>query len=113
MRIDEVININIPITIDLDGEGKPKVSVAGKDATDDPNDTNGDLQDNPVMVPPQQQDLELAKAHVGKESPLITKLTSNQEVGDEEHHDHQLDAVMNLKTLAGVKDADEDEDDQR
>ena len=113
MRIDEVININIPITIDLDGEGKPKVSVAGKDATDDPNDTNGDMQQNPVMVPPMQQELEIRKAEIGKESPIITKLASNKEEGDEEHHDHQLDSVMNLKTLAGVKDADEDEDDQR
>ena len=54
MRIDE-ITINIPITIDLDGD-KPRVNVAGKDATDD-----SEPENNPVMVSPQQQELELAQ----------------------------------------------------
>ena len=45
MRIDE-ITINIPITIDLDGD-KPRVNVAGKDATDD-----DDVDSNQVMISP-------------------------------------------------------------
>jgi hypothetical protein len=37
---------------------------------------------NPVMVPPLQQQAELAKADAGKESPIINKLTQ-----DEVEHD--------------------------
>ena len=37
---------------------------------------------NPVMVPPLQQHLELAKAEQGKDSPIIQKLTQ-----DETEHD--------------------------
>ncbi len=39
---------------------------------------------NPVMVPPLQQEVELAKAEAGKESPIINKLTQ-----DETEHDPQ------------------------
>lgn len=92
MRIDE-ITINIPIKIDLDSEGKPKVDVAGKDATE--------LDQNPVMVPPQQQELELKKAEQGKESPVIDKLTDDEpDVGDEE--DEASEDIDNIKTLAGL-----------
>jgi hypothetical protein len=93
MRIDE-ITINIPITIDLDG-AKPRVSVAGKSATDDE-----DLDQNPVMVSPLQQDLELKKAELGKKSPVIAKMTDDEDVG-EEPEDPQ-DDLSNLKTLAGL-----------
>jgi hypothetical protein len=33
---------------------------------------------NPVMVPPLQQEVELAKAEAGKESPIIKKLTQDE-----------------------------------
>lgn len=94
MRIDE-ITINIPITIDLDGD-KPKVNVAGKDAVDD-----DELDQNPVMISPQQQELELKKSEQGKESPVIDKLLGDEELGDEDTTD-QDDTVKNLKTLAGL-----------
>ena len=95
MRIDE-ITINIPIKIDLDGD-KPKVNVAGKDATDDE-----ELDQNPVMVNPMQQELELKKAEQGKSSPVIDKMLDDDDEGNEEETD-QDDNVDNLKTLAGLK----------
>jgi len=94
MRIDE-ITINIPITIDLDGD-KPRVNVAGKDATDD-----DELDQNPVMMNPQQQELELKKAEQGKESPSIDKMLDNDDEGEENVTD-QDDNVSNLRTLAGL-----------
>ena len=94
MRIDE-ITINIPITIDLDSEGKPKVNVAGKDAEGD------EMDDNPVMMNPQQQELELKKAELGKQSPSIEKMVEPDDEGDEDQDD-QEDSVTNLKTLAGL-----------
>ena len=89
------ITINIPITIDLDG-AKPRVSVAGKPATDD-----DELDQNPVMIAPQQQELELKKAEQGKQSPVIDKMLDNDTEGDEETDDHD-DNLNNLKTLAGL-----------
>ena len=85
MRIDE-ITINIPITIDLDGD-KPRVCVAGKDAMDD-----DELDQNPVMVSPQQQELELKKAEQGKTSPVIDKILDDEEIGEED----QVDEIVNL-----------------
>lgn len=94
MRMDE-ITINIPITIDLDG-AKPRVSVAGKSATDDE-----ELDQNPVMTSPLQQELELKKAELGKKSPVIAKMTDDEDIGEEEPEDPQ-DDLSNLKTLAGL-----------
>lgn len=94
MRIDE-ITINIPITIDLDGD-KPRVNVAGKDAVDD-----DELDQNPVMMNPQQQELELKKAEQGKDSPVIDKMLDDDDEGEEDTTD-QTDTVDNLRTLAGL-----------
>ena len=94
MRIDE-ITINIPITIDLDGD-KPRVNVAGKDATDD-----DELDQNPVMMNPQQQELELKKAEQGKASPSIDKMLDDDEEGEEDSTD-QDDNINNLRALAGL-----------
>ena len=38
---------------------------------------------NPVFVPPLQQELELAKADQGKESPVIDKITADDNIGAE------------------------------
>ena len=38
-----------------------------------------ELDPNPVMVPPLQQHLELDKAEQGKDSPVIQKLTQNEQ----------------------------------
>lgn len=93
--MDEIV-INIPITIDLDGI-KPRVNVAGQDATDD----DEELDQNPVMVSPLQQDLELKKAELGKTSPVIDKMTASDNLGAELNIDQQ-DNIKNLKTLAGL-----------
>ena len=93
MRIDE-ITINIPITIDLDGD-KPRVNVAGKDAVDD----DDELDQNPVMINPLQQELELKKSEQGKASPVIDKLLGDEEIGDEEIGDEE-DEVEQIVTLA-------------
>ncbi len=95
MRIDEIV-INIPITIDLDGV-KPRVNVAGKDASDD----DDELDQNPVMISPQQQELELKKAELGKNSPVIDKMIDDEDVGAEDDTD-QPDNIKNLRTLAGL-----------
>lgn len=95
MRIDE-ITINIPIKIELDGN-KPRVNVAGQDAEDDE-----ELDQNPVMMNPLQQELELKKAELGKKSPVIAKMTDDENVGDENKNDQQ-DNIENLKTLAGLR----------
>lgn len=95
MRIDEIV-INIPITIDLDGV-KPRVNVAGQDAGDD----DEELDQNPVMISPLQQDLELKKAELGKNSPVIDKMTDDEDIGADDNTDQQ-DNIENLKTLAGL-----------
>jgi len=95
MRIDE-ITINIPIKIDLDGD-KPRVNVAGKDAVDD-----DELDPNPVMISPQQQELELKKAEQGKESPSIDKMLDDDTEGTEEETTDQEDNIENIRTLAGL-----------
>lgn len=89
------ITINIPITIDLDG-AKPRVSVAGKTATDD-----DELDQNPVMISPQQQELELKKAEQGKNSPSIDKMLGDDDEGEQENS-NQTDNIANLRTLAGL-----------
>ena len=93
MRIDE-ITINIPITIDLDGD-KPRVNVAGKEAVDD-----DEMDQNPVMVSPQQQELELKKAEQGKDSPFIDKMLDDDDEGEDTTD--QEDNIDNIKALAGL-----------
>jgi hypothetical protein len=78
--------INIPIHITLNGDGEPVVS------TSKPED--GEMDSNPVFVPPLQQYLELAKADHGKESPVIDKLTAPDDVGAEE--EDPLDRIKEL-----------------
>lgn len=94
MRIDE-ITINIPIKIDLSGD-KPRVNVAGQDAEDD------ELDQNPVMVSPLQQELELKKSEQGKSSPSIEKMLDDDDEGDEEETDQDSN-INNLRTLAGLR----------
>jgi len=74
MRAKEFI-INIPINIKINGDGEPEISTG--------TNTDQDLQQNPVMVSPLQQELELAKAEHGKESPVIDKLVSDNDIGKE------------------------------
>jgi hypothetical protein len=51
------------------------------------------------MVSPQQQELELKKAEMGKDSPIIDKLTQDHSIGDEPLE--QDDILQRIKTLLG------------
>lgn len=91
MRAKE-FTINVPITISINGDEDPIVSAAGQE----PDDT--ELQQNPVMVTPLQQELELAKAQLGKDSPVIDKITQDTETVGEEPPE-QNDIIERLKAL--------------
>lgn len=82
MRAKE-FTINVPITITISGDEDPVVSTSDKE---DP-----DPQQNPVMITPLQQELELSKATQGKKSPVIDKLVSDNDIGKEPSDDSSSD----------------------
>jgi len=92
MRARE-FTINVPITITINGDDDPVVDAGNQSSPED--DT--ELQQNPVMVSPQQQELELAKAAAGKSSPVIDKLTQDHTVGEEPPE--QNDIIQRLQAL--------------
>ncbi|NBO27804.1 MAG: hypothetical protein EB119_10715 [Synechococcaceae bacterium WBB_34_004] len=73
MRAREFV-INVPITIKINGDGDPEVDMGQKDRPADPTE----LKQDPVMVPPLQQQIELQKAEAGKNSPVIADLTQDE-----------------------------------
>lgn len=77
MRARE-FTINVPITIKINGDGDPEIDMPGQEQDDLP------LQNNPVMVTPLQQELELKKAELGKQSPVIDKMVQSDDLGSEE-----------------------------
>jgi hypothetical protein len=87
MRAKE-FTINIPINIKINGDGEPEISTGQE--SDEP-----EFQSNPVMVPPLQQHLELRKADQGKQSPVIDKITQDDNVGEETDND-LLDRIKQL-----------------
>lgn len=95
MRARE-FTINVPITIKINGDEDPDISMPTQNQGAD-DDT--ELQQNPVMVSPQQQELELKKAELGKDSPVIDKLTQDHTVGQEPPEQQEilklLKALMN------------------
>lgn len=93
MRARE-FTINVPITISINGDEDPVVSTPVQSQDDDQ-----DLQQNPVMVSPQQQELELKKSEAGKESPVIDKLTQDHSIGQEPPE--QSDIIDRIKALIG------------
>lgn len=52
-----------------------------------PADDTPKLDQNPVFVSPLQQELELAKAALGKQSPVIDKILADENIGDEPESD--------------------------
>jgi hypothetical protein len=74
MRARE-FTINVPINIKINGDGDPEIDMPGKEEPKDPKE----LDDNPIMVPPLQQDVELRKAQAGKDSPVIQDLTQDED----------------------------------
>lgn len=79
MRAREFV-INVPITIKINGDGDPEIDMHG---TNDAKEVD-ELDPNPVMISPLQQDLELRKAQAGKDSPVINNLTQDEIDPDEE-----------------------------
>jgi hypothetical protein len=76
MRAKE-FTITVPITINFSGDGEPEINMG--------NNTTDELDQNPIFVPPLQQGLELAKASLGKESPVINKITADEpDIGSED-----------------------------
>lgn len=73
MRARE-FTINIPINIKINGDGEPEVDLDSKDGPVDPSVP----KEEPVMVPPLQQQIELQKAQTGKISPIIKDLTRDE-----------------------------------
>jgi len=77
MRAKE-FTINVPINIKINGDGDPEIDVAGQGDDEE-------LEQNPVMVPPGQQEIELKKAELGKDSPYIDSMTdADPDVGDDD-----------------------------
>lgn len=88
--------INVPITIKINGDDDPEINTV--------DDQGQRLQQNPVMVNPLQQDLELRKAALGKSSPVIDKLTADDTIGaepEEEPEDLDSKLIQQLKALIG------------
>jgi len=75
MRAREFV-INVPITIKINGDGDPELEM-GQNNKDEPADPS-QLKQDPVMVPPLQQQFELQKADQGKLSPVIADLTQDE-----------------------------------
>lgn len=73
MRARE-FTINVPITIKINGDGDPEIDMPGHDDAVNPEEKD----DNPIMVPPLQQQAEFDKAEAGKTSPIINKLTQDE-----------------------------------
>ena len=92
MRAKE-FTINVPISIKINGDGEPEVDTGNQDS-------EKELDQNPVMVPPLQQELELKKAELGKDSPVVDKLVADDDVGEEpeesDSDDHMLDRIRSL-----------------
>ena len=81
MRARE-FTINVPITIKINGDGDPEIDMPGADEPKDPSE----LDPNPVMVTPLQQDIELKKAEAGKASPIINDLTQDETEPEEKQN---------------------------
>ncbi len=89
MRAREFV-INVPINITIDGNGDPVVNSqvppnkdyeaerSVPDVSNLPPKDPSELDPDPVMVPPLQQQIEINKAALGKESPVIDELTQDE-----------------------------------
>jgi hypothetical protein len=82
MRAAEFMRAVADVIDALDGDSNTSNTLEPED--------NPDLQDNPVMMTPQQQELELAKHKSGKMTPAIAKLIANDDTGEEGINDNPL-----------------------
>jgi len=97
MRARE-FTINVPITIKINGDGDPEIDMP----TQNPEEPEAqELHQNPVMIPPLQQELELQKSAAGKLSPVIAKITADDTIGSESSEDDKI--LDRLKALISQK----------
>ena len=90
MRAKEfTIDVNIPINITMNADGSVDVDT-GNDSEDEQ-----ELEQNPVMVPPLQQSIEMQKSAQGKESPVIDTITQDSELGAEDGEDEFVGNKVN------------------
>lgn len=97
MKINE-ITINIPIQIDLTDKESPNIKMNGNNINSKLK-SKDNVEDNPIMLSPLQQDLELRKAKQGKRSPAIDKILDDEDIGSE---DTDSKNIKNIRTLAGL-----------
>lgn len=101
MRAKE-FTINVPINIKINGAGDPEIDMPGQkqDAPETP-----ELDQNPVMVSRLQQELELKKAEAGKASPVLSKITVDDELGQEEppQEEPAIDTEVDNELLSRIK----------
>lgn len=77
MRARE-FTINVPINIKINGDGDPEVDMStGSDSVHNPDGS----EKQPVMMTPQEQELELKKAELGKDSKYIDQLLGEPDDG--------------------------------
>ena len=97
--------INVPINISIAGDGEPSVDVAGNQPAADGYKKEDGLDPNPVHVPPLQQEVELRKAELGKDSVAIDKITQ-ADVHEEHEGDSDLSMEKFRKEIGLVMDGD-------
>lgn len=88
MRARE-FTINVPITIKINGDNDPEIDM--------PSNDEQEPDENPVFVSPLQQELELKKAGIGKNSSVIDDLTSDEDEDDK--HMFESDELTRLIQL--------------
>lgn len=79
MRAKE-FTINIPINITMNSDGSIDVDTENDEDARDPEE----LDQEPIFVPPLQQEIELNKHSQGKDSKVIDKLTTDEEYEDDD-----------------------------
>lgn len=79
MRARE-FTINVPINIRIDGNGDPQVDMPTDKGSDSVHNPDGS-EKQPVMLTPQEQELELKKAELGKDSKYIDQLLDEPDDG--------------------------------
>lgn len=91
------VTINIPITITIPaGGGMPSVgSVAAPAGTD--------LPEEPVMVPPLQQQIELMKQQGGKSSKVINQIVSDNGAESEVSDDYANSAANSKRNYFNLR----------
>ena len=81
MRAKE-FTINIPINIKMYSVSCVDVDTDNDEDARDPEE----LDQEPIFVPPLQQEIELNKHSQGKDSKVIDKLTTDEEYDDEDEY---------------------------